>query len=306
MTTRERRPNLFIVGAMKCGTTAWYEYLRSHSDIFMPDLKEPGYFARDVPNWRMIRTEKEYAALFADAGSATVVGEGSTVYLMSETAAEAIHDYNPDAKILIFLRDQEDYLPSLHNENRFEFAEDIDDFETAWRLSGRRPVPPTASAPKALDYPAMGRFYEQVSRYLDVFPADQVRVAWFRDWIADPRPTYLGILRYLGVKDDGRSEFPRLNEGVRFRSRKLVRLLHNPPPSVRRIARLFKLVTGLQAAAQEKIVARTVSMLSARGYRKSISRELAEEIRRHYAQDNGRLNELLISRGALLGSGDPS
>jgi hypothetical protein len=301
VTPPAAKANLFIVGAMKCGTTAWYQYLRSHPDIFMPDLKEPGYFATDVPNWRLVQSQEEYSKLFEDSGTARVIGEASTVYLMSEKAANAIRDYNADAKILIFLRDQQDYLPSLHNENLVGFGEDITDFERAWRLSGRRPA-----VPQALDYAAMGRFHEQVSRYLDVFPAEQVRVVWFRDWVADPRSTYLGILKFLGLEDDGRTDFPRVNQGLSFRSPRLINLLYRPPASVRRIARLFKRVTGLQSGTQEKLVERSVRLLSARGYKNRISPELADEIRRHFADDNRRLNELLGSTGALLKIADPS
>lgn len=303
MIARSRLPNFFIVGAMKCGTTAWYEYLRSHPDIFMPELKEPGYFAPDVPKWRVIRSEEEYSGLFANSGTARVLGEASTIYLMSETAAKAIHDYNPDARILIFLRDQEDYLPSLHNENLSEFADDILDFETAWRLSGRRSpesIPATASEPRTLDYAAMGRFYEQVSRYLDVFPPGQVRVVWFRDWVADPRSAYVAILRFLGVDNDGRSLFPQVNRGGTFRSRGLVRLIQSPPAGARRIVRRIKRLTGLRPATQERLIERTVRLLSAPGYKTQISPALREEIRRHFADDNRRLNELLISTGVVL------
>jgi hypothetical protein len=35
------KPNLFIVGAPKCGTTEWVHYLKSHLDICFPDRKEP-------------------------------------------------------------------------------------------------------------------------------------------------------------------------------------------------------------------------------------------------------------------------
>src|SRR3954469_17362945 len=105
MTARPRKPNLFIVGAVKCGTTAWHEYLRSHPDIFMPELKEPGFFAHDLPKWRGIVSDGEYSALFADGGAARVLGEASAIYLVSNTAAQAIRDFNAAAKILIFLRD---------------------------------------------------------------------------------------------------------------------------------------------------------------------------------------------------------
>ncbi len=45
-----RVPDFFIVGHAKCGTTALYEMLRTHPQIYMPELKEPAYFATDLRN----------------------------------------------------------------------------------------------------------------------------------------------------------------------------------------------------------------------------------------------------------------
>src|SRR3954451_21570278 len=137
--SRQTKANLFIVGAPKCGTTAWLEYLRSHPDIHFPDSKEDCFFALDLPNFRFIHSEAEYAKLFAESGGARIIGEASAMYLFSEMAAKLIREYNPDAKILIFLRKQEEYLPALHNQFLLEFSEEIVDFQAAWSLSGRRP-----------------------------------------------------------------------------------------------------------------------------------------------------------------------
>ena len=41
-------PNLFIVGAPKCGTTFLYHYLKKHPDIYFPDFKEPHFFGSDL------------------------------------------------------------------------------------------------------------------------------------------------------------------------------------------------------------------------------------------------------------------
>jgi len=60
-----RKPNVFIVGAAKCGTTAPYEYLRRHPDIYMSPEKEPAYFCPDLHKQR--RSEEEYLQLFAEA-----------------------------------------------------------------------------------------------------------------------------------------------------------------------------------------------------------------------------------------------
>jgi hypothetical protein len=289
-------PNLFIVGAPKCGTTAWVEYLRTHPDIYFPASKEQCYFALDLPNFRLTRTKADYARMFAGSAGTAVIGEASAMYLFSAAAAEAIRDHNPASKILIFLREQEEYLPSLHNQFLWEFAEEIEDFETAWRLSGQRApetIPPACLEPRTLDYAAMGRFDEQVERYLTAFPADQLRVIWFRDWVADPRATYLGILDFLGLDDDGRVEFPAINQGMTYRSRNLARLIVSPPPLVRRAAQLLRKMTGTLGQFLYRAAWKTVSLVSARGYKKQVSPELRDEIRRYYANDNRLLEERL-------------
>jgi hypothetical protein len=297
VTKSMRIANLFIVGAPKCGTTAWFEYLRSHPDIFFPPSKEHCYFAFDLPRFRFVHSATEYAELFAESRGKKVVGEASAMYLFSTAAAAAIADYNPNAKILICLREQEEYLPSLHNQFLREFSEEIGDFATAWKLSGQRPaesIPPKCLEPRTLDYAAMGRFDEQVERYLGAFPADQIFVVWYREWTADPRATYLRLLDFLGLEEDGRTQFPVINKGVTYRSRRFVRFIFHPPPWLRKAASLVKRITGLKAQTMSLAVRRTINLLSTPGYKTHVSEDLRQEISRYYAEDNARLKNRLL------------
>lgn len=296
-TAQPQRANVFIVGAPKCGTTAWVEYLQTHHDIFFTE-KEYCFFAGDLPNFRFVHSEADYAQLFAQSGTAKIVGEASAMYLFSSVAAQRIKDYNPDAKILIFLREQEDYLPSLHNQFLREFSEGTEDFETAWRMSGQRPaatIPATSLEPRTLDYVAMGRFNEQVERYLTAFPPEHVRIIRFRDWTADPRATYVEILEFLGVEDDGRSDFPPINPGMRYRSQNLARFLLYPPEVVRKLVRLARRIVGFRGSIPYQ---KTISLMSAPGYKKQISGELRDEIRRYYAEENRLLDETIAAVNA--------
>jgi hypothetical protein len=296
-TRSPRIANLFIVGAPKCGTTAWFEYLRSHPDIFFPGSKEHCYFAFDLPRFRFVHSEAEYSELFAESSGTKIVGEASAMYLFSTAAAAAIAEYNHDAKILICLRPQEEYLPSLHNQFLREFSEEISDFATAWKLSGQRPaesIPPKCLEPRTLNYAAMGRFDEQVERYLSAFPADQIYVLWYHEWTAHPRATYLRILDFLGLEDDGRTQFPVINKGVTYRSRGFVRFIFHPPPWLRKAVSLVKRITGLKAQTISVGVRRTINLLSAPGYKTHISEDLREEIRRYYSEDNTRLKNQLL------------
>ena len=291
------KPNFFIVGAPKCGTTAWVEYLRSHPGIFISHAKEPHHFSRDFPKWNFVPRLEDYLALFQDSGDAQAVGEGSVRYLYSKAAAREIHAFNPDARILIFLRDQQDFLPSLHHQQLYNGDENMEDFEKAWRLSGQRPACTIASGcrePSFLDYAAMGRFYEQVERYFAVFQPKQIRLIAFQDWVGDPRKTYCEILEFLGLEDDGRSSFPRINEAKYHKSKLMASLTQIPPAWVRKSSAMLTQLTGKQLG----ILARLREINRGSGYRTSVTPELKEEIRRYYEADNARL---LARFGVSLG-----
>src|SRR5581483_8948833 len=81
-------PGFFVVGHAKSGTTALYEMLRRHPQIFMPELKETQFFARELhprvaPSRRHPESLADYLALFADAAPDQLAGEASPSYLRS-------------------------------------------------------------------------------------------------------------------------------------------------------------------------------------------------------------------------------
>jgi hypothetical protein len=297
------KPNLFIVGAAKCGTTAWHAYLREHPDIFFTEDKEPNFFATDLPGMRRNTSREAYEAEFAGARGAKAVGEASPVYLYSTAAAAAIREYNPDARILIFLRPPEDFLPSYHHHLVYRFTESIADFETAWRLSGKRPpetIPKTCRDPKLLDYGARAAFAEQVERFYAAFPAEQILVIQFSEWTVDPRGTYLRILGFLGIEDDGRVDFPRINEAKSYQVSWLGKLIAHPPRPAQLVVGALRKALGRKSLG---IGTRAAAAITAPGYREKLSPELRAEIRKFYESDTARLRQLLDSRSAAAGPG---
>jgi len=295
-----RKPNLFIVGAPKCGTTAWVEYLKTHPDIFFPVIKEPHYFSPDIPKpkgFNNFPTEDRYLALFAQSGDAPIVGEGSVRYLQSQEAARNIREFNPDAKIIIFVRDQQDYLPSLHNQLVFNKDECITDFQTAWRLSGKRDSTNTSRecrSPKLLDYVEAGRFSAQVDRFFSHFPEDQIRVYHFRDWSHDPRAAYLDILKFLGVPDDGRTDFPRVNAARRRRTNFLWKLQKYPPRAARAAVALTKRVTGRHTLGLIELLRRIDTK---KGGQTTASDAVRQEIAAYFRADNAELERRICRIG---------
>jgi hypothetical protein len=279
------KPNLFIVGAPKCGTTAWYEYLRHHPDIFFPDLKEPHHFLTDFPGYPQVKSRSEYLDLFSPGVSRTIVGEASPRYLYSQEAAENIAKFNPHAKILIFVRDHVEYLESLFNQHLYGGIETIRDFREAWNLSGTRKLSdlqPPFKEPGLLDYRSAAEFFPQIRRFYDQFPADQVRVFDFADWTRNPRQTYVEILGFLGLEDDGRMAFGRVNEAQHHRFDLLLRFVRNPPAPVAKIVKWLRRLRGRPGTGLGSLLLR---ISSRRGVAAEIDPEMRIELAEYYKQD---------------------
>ena len=250
-----RRPEFFIVGAFKAGTTALYEYLRAHPQIFMSVPKEPMYFGQDLTPRYTRMTEDEYLGLFRGAADDQRAGEASPWYLYSTSAAREIHAFNPDARIIIMLRNPVDVMYSQHNQLVFNQREDLADFDQALaaeddRLAGRR-LPTDAIRPEALYYRRSVRFPEQVRRYLDVFAADRVHFIVFDDLVRDPQGVFRSTLEFLGVDATVAVDLSVYNPSKTARSGRMQRLIFAPRGPMRRLfgaLRRFPLMHRLRDA----------------------------------------------------------
>ena len=228
-----RVPDFFIVGHPKSGTTALYEALRRHPQIFMPELKEPVFFATELPRqahrYVAPATLGEYLALFEGAAPDRRVGEASASYLWSHAAAAGIAELAPQARIVAILREPASFLHSFHlqcvqshNESERDFAKALA-LEPA-RREGRR-IPRRSSWPQVLLYSEHVRYVEQLRRYHAVFPAEQVLVLIYDDYRGDNEGTARSVLRFLGVADDSPIHIDEANPSVRMRSQGLDEVL---------------------------------------------------------------------------------
>lgn len=239
----KRKPNLFIVGHPKSGTTALHFFLNQHPDIYMSALKEPSYFCKDFHResdafhrrrlFFEIREEDQYIELFSKAGDKKIVGESSaSVYLYSQSVAEEIYRFNPDAKIIIMLRNPADFLHSLHNQFMILGYEDVEDFRTALSLEEERWAGKYISSgvrtPSFLYYSQWIKYAEQIKRYYEFFDPSQVKVIIFEEFKENNDRIYSDTLRFLDINPDFIPEFGEVNPTKRPRYKKLNSLLFNP------------------------------------------------------------------------------
>jgi hypothetical protein len=231
VTRNTRFPNLFIVGAPKCDTTALSHYLAGHPQIFMTEIggqKETMYFVEDMElsflTWR-IRDEDSYLRLFDTADpSASYWGEASVFYLFSAIAIPRILQKSPDARLIVMLRNPVDLAHSLHNEYAKCHGE-ILDFETAWRLQASRTkgqnLPARFSDGDVLQYGAIAKTGTQLERMLKHVDRSQVHIILYDDFSANPAASYAALLDWLGLAHDGQALFEKINPSVVYRSRGL-------------------------------------------------------------------------------------
>lgn len=282
-----RRPDFFIVGAFKCGTTALYAYLRQHPGVFMPFHKEPLFFGDDLTRRYGRMSEADYRALFREARPGQRVGEASSWYLYSTTAAREIAAYAPGAQIIAMVRNPVDVMHAEHSQLRFNVEEDIADFGEALdaepaRRRGER-LPPGPLRPETLYYRHSVRFAEQLERYLDVFGADRVHVVVFDDFRDDTAATYRGVLEFLGVDPGFEPDLGVRNPNKQVRFPRLQRLVYQPPgPLLRLVPRLrrFPLVHRVRDALLRANSAAARREAMDPELRRRLTAELAPEVER--------------------------
>src|SRR3569623_722804 len=102
----------------------------------------------------------------------------------------------------------------MHQERLIQFYDAVMDIETAWnqqadRLAGRH-IPPRCVQPELLQYGQMGRYADRLEEFLREVPEEQRRVILFDDFVERTQATYQGVLEFLGVRDDGRTDFPKV------------------------------------------------------------------------------------------------
>jgi hypothetical protein len=213
-----RVPDFFIVGHHKSGTTALYEMLRRHPQIYMPALKEPRYLAADLralvpspPTYP--QTLDQYLALFEAAAPQQRAGEASPSYLRSQTAARAIAELQPRARIVAIFREPASFVGSMHLQMLQEHVETEPDLAKA--VANEALVRQGQQVRRYADHV---RYAEQLRRYHAVFPPDQVLALIYDDFRADNEATVRRVLRFLEVDDKAPIAVLDANPTVRVRS----------------------------------------------------------------------------------------
>jgi hypothetical protein len=180
-----RLPDFLIIGAAKAGTTTLFQYLARHPDVFLSTPKEPDFFSDDTV---FARGEDWYRGLFADAAPTQLCGEASTSYTFwphtPDVPGRLAAVVGPDVRLVYLMRHPVEralshYAMEKHALRGASFEERMAETDL---------------------YFDVGRYPEQLARYLEHFPSSSFHFVLFEDLVADPRPVVAGVLDALGLE----------------------------------------------------------------------------------------------------------
>lgn len=222
-------PDFLIIGAKRCGTTSLYGYLLGHPHVapLVPRRQHlKGLYFFDVnfgrgTTWYRSHfpTAASMSRLRAHRGTA-ITGEASPYYLAHPLTPARASSLLPDARILVLLRNPVDRAFSHYREQvrrgveTLSFSDAID--AESSRLAGeverlRRDPSAYSHAHEHLAYVSRGDYADQLARWMEVYPRDQILIVRSEDLYADPGPTYACVDRFLGLPPHGRTSWPRYN-----------------------------------------------------------------------------------------------
>jgi hypothetical protein len=282
-------PNFLVVGAARAGTTSLYYWLKSHPEVFVPDVKEPCFFVygykHNVSNW------EEYLSLFEPGRGKIAIGDCSAAYLAAPESPAWIKEKLGNLKIIILLRNPVERAFSLYAWMIMEGYEWLPTFERAleeeeWRFSSQ--AFQNNNPEFFLDYLYFrsGLYYQQVKRYLDTFDPELIRIYLFEDLKNTPSQVYKDICQFLEISGDFQPDFLVYNAS---RFPRFIRLQY--------LLRWFcrsseRLPVPLGESVRRYLLA-LIALNVRLGYKGKLSSTLREKLRKAYQEDILKLSELI-------------
>lgn len=273
-------------------------YLSGHPEIFMA-RKEMHAFGADLRfGARFYRRQTQaYLAEFEDWDGQPRSGEASVWYLYSKQAASEIHDFNPDSRIIVMLREPAEMLYSLYYQFRFDANEHLPTFEEAleaedYRRMGHGVHRPTYFV-QGLVYRETARYAEQVRRFFDTFGRERVHVVLYDDFASNPEQVYQRTLDFLEVKPHTFQNRFRVINGNKFVRSCLLRSVLADPLVRSTVLAMRPWLPAPVFGALQRAEATIWRCNTRFARRPPLNPELRAKLKREFAPEVERLSRLL-------------
>jgi hypothetical protein len=289
-------PSFFVVGAPRCGTTALSTALAGNPHISFSKPKETHFFMEDRSELPIEDVQRLYLERFHPklARDSQAIGDGSVSYLYEPDAIRQALAFDSRAKFIASVRNPVDMLRSYHARLLFSLDEDVKDFSQAWALQDERragrSIPKRCRLPQLLQYGEVASLGHHVERLFETAGRERCHVVVFDDFIKNPRSVYEQLLEFIGVDDDGRTEFKSKRGNAGYKSHMLQQFVMNPPRWAFHLIQLSNAKTFSRLKGLRK---RIKKFNKAPEKEQELSDSMRATLRRYYTADVEKLSGLL-------------
>ncbi|HEY4378689.1 MAG TPA: sulfotransferase [Acidimicrobiales bacterium] len=292
-------PTFLIIGAARSATTSLHYYLHAHPQITMSTVKEPNYFVFDqrdgvaqplvVPDPRLLAKSvadlDDYERLFDTTPETVAIGEASPLYFYVRETPELITAALDEPKLIVVLRDP---IARAWSHYSMVHAGEAGDLAPGFRATVEAELTQRAYSPYATGthFLRLGRYGEQMQRYLDHVPSDRILVVSFDQLTADPAAVVAQVCEFLGIDDLAQQDHFVAYNGSRSDHHVIVRTLRR---GVRRVQPWLK---GALPASVVAPLARLRARVSKPGGPAALPDDLQAELVAYYHDDLELLQRL--------------
>ncbi|MFT6982575.1 MAG: hypothetical protein ACJAUD_001342 [Crocinitomicaceae bacterium] len=209
-------PSVFILGAQKAGTTSLYKFLVENNCV-APSSKKEIYFFNNQHNFEKgLNWYNSHFRLF----SLKPTCDATANYFESANAAKRLHKHFPEAKLIVLLRNPVDRAFS-HYQMAVKFGFEKLSFEDALqcedeRLEYRYELDNKHNYMRQrLGYRTKGKYSEQLKKWLEFFPMNQIHVVQSEQLFWNPEIECQKVLEFLGVPSQIRTVLTQANAGTK-------------------------------------------------------------------------------------------
>ena len=206
-------PDYLLIGATRSGTTSLWTYLSKHPNILSAFKKEIHFFdfnfSKGVPWYKAhfpLKITKNFSEKIRQ--NKIITGDATPYYIYHPHAPTRIFDTVPDVKLVALLRNPIDRAYSHYSRNVRRNVESLS-FEEAIqkeeeRLNGEyeKSLGDEMYYSRnlhAFSYLSQGRYYEQLTKWYEIFPKDQFLILKSENFYENTESIYYELLDFLDI-----------------------------------------------------------------------------------------------------------
>lgn len=279
-------PNFLIIGAPRCATTSLYHYLGSHPEIFMSPIKEPRYFIyADIPtDIQAITSLEDYKKLFSGVENERMIGEATPTYIGRPNVPQKIKALIPDCKMIVTLRNPVERTIS-HYKLRVNEGKENRSLDEV--IAHETQFLPIINAPLDTYAITFSFYHAHLSRFLEVFPREQLHIELLDDFTRDTQSVLKRIYEFLGVSTDYLPEATNIyNKHQGSRSKTVSRVISEDSP-------LKRFLQNALPTPLKIMIRNTIHRLNAKNVEIVIHEETLKELHKLFREDTLKLQDLL-------------